>query len=74
MLILSIIIILKLWKNFVELNFQSGLLLLVQKATRLTRTKATAIDHIITDAILKGNMNSGIIKTNISDHFLILAF
>ena len=74
MLILSIIIILKLWKNFVELNFQSGLLLLVQKATRLTRTKAFAIDHIITDAILKGNMNSGIIKTKISDHFLILAF
>ena len=37
----------------------------------MTRTTATAIDHIITDAILESTMHSGIIKANISDHFPI---
>ena len=53
--------------------FQSGFLPLVQRATRVTRTTATAIDHIITDAILESTMHSGIIKANISDHFPIFA-
>ena len=56
-------------KNFFNLIFQSGL----QRATRVTRTTATAIDHIITDAILESTMHSGIIKANISDHFPIFA-
>ena len=42
---------------------------LIQSATRVTRTTATAIDHIITDAILESTMHSRIIKANISDHF-----
>ena len=33
------------------------------------RVKATVIDHIISDEILKSTMHSGIIKTNISDHY-----
>ena len=44
---------------------------LIQSATRVTRTTATAIDHIITDAILESTMHSRIIKANISDHFPI---
>ena len=46
-------------KNFFNLNFQ---------VTRVTRTIATAIDHIMTDVILESTMHSGIIKANISDH------
>ena len=53
--------------------FQSGFLPLIQRATRVTRTAATAIDHIITDAILESTMHSGIVKANISDHFPIFA-
>ena len=60
-------------KNFFNLIFQSGFLPLIQRATRVTRTTATAIDHIITDAILESTMHSGIIKANISDHFPIFA-
>ena len=56
-------------KNFFNLIFQSGFLLLIQRATRMIRTKVTAIDHIITDAILESIMHFGVIKTNISDHF-----
>ena len=51
--------------------FQSGFLPLIQRATRVSRTTATGIDHIITDAILESTMHSGIIKANISDHFPI---
>ena len=53
--------------------FQSGFLPLIQRATRVTRTTATAIDHIITDATLESTVHSGIVKANISDHFPIFA-
>ena len=58
-------------KNFFNLVFQSGFLPLIQRTTRVTRTTTTAIDHIITDAILESIMHSGIMKANISDNFPI---
>ena len=44
-------------KIFFNLIFQRGFLPLIQRATRVTRTTATAIDHIITDAILESTWN-----------------
>ena len=61
----------ELVKKFFNLIFQSGFLTLIQRATRVTRTTATAIDHIKTDVTLESTMNSGTIKANISDHFPI---
>ena len=58
-------------KNFFNLIFQNGFLPLNQRATRVTKTTATAIDHIITDTICKNKMTSGITKTDITDHFPI---
>ena len=60
-------------KKIFSLIFQSGFLPLIQRATRVARTTAIAIDHIITHAILESSMHSGIIKANISDHFPIFA-
>ena len=60
-------------KNLFNLIFQSAFLPLTQRATRVTRTTATAIDLIITDATLESTMHSGIIKAIISDHFPIFA-
>ena len=60
-------------KIFFNLIFQSGFLHLIQRATRVTRTTATAIDQIITDTILESTMHSGTIKANISGHFPIFA-
>ena len=57
---------------FFNLIFQRGFLPLIRRATRVTRTTVTAIDHIITDAILESTIQSAIIKSNISDHFPIL--
>ena len=59
-------------KSFFNL-IQSRFLPLIQRATRLTRATATAVDHIKTDAILESTMHPGIIKANISDHFPIFA-
>ena len=59
----------ELVKNFFNLIFESGFLPLIQRATRETRTTPTAIDNIISDAIPESTMHSGVIKTNISNHF-----
>ena len=39
------------------------------KPTLVTRQTASAIDHIITNSIMCTGFKSGIIKTDISDHF-----
>ena len=49
-------------KKIFNLIFQSGFLPLIQRATRVTRTTETTIDHILTDAILESTMHSGILK------------
>ena len=38
---------------------------------KVTRTGATAIDHILTNRVLENKIQSGIVKSNISDHFPI---
>ena len=43
----------------------------INKPTRITRKNATAIDHIITNSFLDKCFETGIIKTDISDHFPI---
>ena len=52
-------------KNLFNLVFQNEFLPLIRKPTTITRTSATAIDHILTYKVL----SYGIIKTGISDHF-----
>ena len=51
--------------ELVKKNFQSDFSKWIfAPYTRVTRTTATAINHIITDAILESTMHSGIIKAN----------
>ena len=58
-------------KHFVNLAFQNSLTTLINKPTRATRTNAIAIDHIVTNAFLNKQIKTGIIKTEIWDHFPI---
>ena len=58
-------------KNFVSFAFQNSLIPLINKPTRVTRTNATAIDYIFTNAFLNNQIEMEIIKTEISDHFPI---
>ena len=56
-------------KDFVNLVFEHGCLLTINKPTRVTRKSSTVIDNIITNSFLNDNLESGIIETDISDHF-----
>ena len=58
-------------KNFVNLIFQHSLVPIVNKPTRVTKTNATLIDNIITNSFTEQKNLTGILKTDISDHFPI---
>ncbi|XP_057289791.1 uncharacterized protein LOC130612454 [Hydractinia symbiolongicarpus] len=58
-------------QNFFNSVFQNGFIPLINKPTRVTRLSATAIDHIITNDFTNTTIKTGIIKTDISDHFPI---
>ena len=58
-------------QNFVNLMFRHGLILTINKPTRVTRNTATAHDHIITSTVKNDEFKTDIIKTDISDHFSI---
>ena len=61
----------KMVQNFVDLMFRHDLIPTVNKPTRVTRNTITTIDHIITNSVINAEFKTGIIKTNISDHFRI---
>ena len=63
----------KLVKTFFNMIFQNGFFPLTQRATRVTRAAATAIHHIITEAMLGSTMHHGIPTANISDQFRIFS-
>ena len=58
-------------KHFVNFAFQNSAILLINKPTRVTRTNATTVDHTLTKAFLNKQIKTGIIKTEILDHFPI---
>ena len=62
----------KVVQNFINLTFQNGLFPLINKPTRITRKSSTAIDNIITNNYSNNSFpQSGIVKTDITDHFPI---
>ena len=52
--------------------FCYGMIATINKSTRVTANKATAIDHIITNVIIDTTFKAGILKSCISDHFAIM--
>ena len=58
-------------KCFANFAFQNSLIPLTNKPTRFTRTSAAAVDHILTNSFLNKQIDTGIIKAEISDHFPI---
>ena len=59
-------------QNFVYVVFQFGLVPTINKPTRMTNKTISAVDHIITNSIYSNNFKTGIMKTDISDHFPII--
>ena len=58
-------------KNFDNFAFKNSLIPLINKCTRVTGTNVTASDHKLTNAFLIKQIETRIIKTEVSDHFPI---
>ena len=58
-------------KNVFDLAFVNGIFPVINRPTRVTWASATAIDHILTNTIMEQDLQNGIIKLDISDHFPI---
>ena len=57
--------------HFVNTLLQNNLLPLINSPTRITGSSETLIDNIFTNKFNNVKIHSGIIKTDISDHFPI---
>ena len=58
-------------RNFVNLIFQHSLVPIVHKPIKVTKNNATLTDYIITNSFTDQENLTGILKTDISDHFPI---
>ena len=61
-------------RDFLNLIYQNGMILTINKPSRVTKKTATAIDHIITNSFVENTFKTAIIKTDVSDHFPICIF
>ena len=57
-----------------NLLFQNNYIPLIWKPTRIYKTNATIIDHIKTNNLLETDIKTGILKTDISEHFPVFLF
>ena len=55
-------------KDYLSLTFQNGLILLINKPTRITKANTALIDNILTNDFLNSGSSTGIVKSDISDH------
>ena len=58
-------------RDFFNFAFQNSIFPVINRPTRVTKTSATIIDHILTNSIIDSLLHSGIVKTDISDHFAV---
>ena len=58
-------------RDFFNLAYQNSIFPVINRPTRVTKTSATIIDHILTNTIIDSPLHSGIVKTDISDHFAV---
>ena len=57
--------------DFLNIIYRNGMIPTINKPTRVTRTTATAIDHILTNSFADRNFKTAIFKSDVSDHFPI---
>ena len=58
-------------KSVFDIFIRNSIIPLITKPTRVTQTSETIIDHIFTNDFSSQNLLSGVITTDISDHFPI---
>ena len=57
--------------DFWHVIYRNGMIPTINKSTRVTRTRTTAIDHICTNSFIDRNFKTAFFKSDISDHFPI---
>ena len=58
----------------VNLMFRLGMIPTINKPTRVIRHTTTAVDHVFTNTVMDNiEIKTSIVKTSISDHFLIIS-
>ena len=58
-------------QNFLNIMFGHSMIPVINKPTRVTKNTATAIDNIFINSVTTSKFKTGIIKSDISDHFPI---
>ena len=58
-------------REFLDLTFEYGFVSVTNKPIRVIKTTPTVIDHIITNSVLHGSIDTTIFQLDISDHFAI---
>ena len=58
-------------KEYLNIVSQNLLIAMINKPTRVSKSNATIIDHVLTNSFLHTDGSTGIIKIDISDHFPI---
>ena len=56
-------------KSYLNLLYSHSFIPLINKPTRISKHNATVIDHILTNTFINEDYLTGIVKTDISDHF-----
>ena len=60
-------------RGFFNFVFQNGIFSVINRPTRVTKSSTTIIDHILTNTLIDSQIQSSIIKTDISDHFAVFS-
>ena len=58
-------------RDFFNLAFQNSVFPVINRPTRVAKTSATIIDHILANTIIDSPLHSGLVKADISDHFAV---
>ena len=56
-------------KDFFDASFQNYFVPIINCPTRVTKKSATCIDHILTNSFIDSEIEAGIFKNDMSDHF-----
>ena len=56
-------------KDYLNLTFLNFLIPVINKPTKITKTNAALIDHILTNDFVNTGSSTGIVKIDIADHF-----
>ena len=59
-------------KSYLDLIFSHSFIPLINRPTRISKHNATIIDHILTNAFINKTYLTGVLKTDISDHFPVV--